>query len=156
MTAAPTGQAQILINTLICFRNENEHNKQGAANPAMTLWFHIWHQRLRVGDLGPQNGSAPMNPFTTDHPLASKTSWFDTREHPALSFVCNSFVLALILTPFLLYRLYLFAISDIGADDPGPLFSWALFPGSVVVFVLSLFAAFPLVLLSRLLSKKIP
>jgi hypothetical protein len=97
-----------------------------------------------------------MNPFTTDHPLASKTSWFDTREHPALSFICSVFVLALVLTPFLLYRLYLYAISDIGADDPAPLFWWALFPGSVIAIVLSLFAAFPVVLLFRLRSKNTP
>jgi hypothetical protein len=51
MTAAPTGQAKISINTPIYFRNENEHNKPDAANPAMTLWFHIWHQWRRVADL---------------------------------------------------------------------------------------------------------
>jgi hypothetical protein len=95
-----------------------------------------------------------MNPFTTDHPLASKTSWFDTREHPALSFVCYLFVLALILTPFLLYRLYLCAISDIGADDPLPQLVWALSWGSLIAFILSLFAAFPVVLLFRLLAKR--
>lgn len=96
-----------------------------------------------------------MNPFTTDHPLSPKTSWFDTREHPTLSFVCSTFVLALILTPFVLYRLYLYAISDIGAEpNPFPQPWWALFWGGLIAFVLSTVAAFPVLLLFRLFSRR--
>jgi ABC-type phosphate transport system permease subunit len=96
-----------------------------------------------------------MNPFTTDHPLAARSSWFDTREHPVLSFVCSSVVLALMLAPFVLHRLYLYAISDIGAEpNPFPQPWWALFWGSVIAFVLSLFVAVPVVFLFRLFIRR--
>jgi len=101
------------------------------------------------------DGIADMNPFTTDHPLASKTSWFDAREHPALSFVCSMFVLALILTPFVLYRLYLSAVSDIGAEpNPFPEPWRALFLGTAIAFLLSLLVALPVVLLFRLVVQR--
>jgi ABC-type Fe3+ transport system permease subunit len=96
-----------------------------------------------------------MNPFTTDHPLASKSSWFDTQGHPTLSFVCSTFVLALILTPFVLHRLYDYAISDIGAEAnlfPQPW--WALFCGLVIAFVLSVVGALPVVLVYRLFARR--
>ena len=92
-----------------------------------------------------------MNPFSTDHPLAAQSSWFDAREHPVLSFVCSSVVLALVLTPLVLYRLYLYAISDIGAEpNPFPQPLWSLFWGSVIAFVLCLFVTVPVVFLFRL------
>lgn len=97
-----------------------------------------------------------MNPFTTDHPLASKTSWFDKREHSALSFVCGVFVLALILMPFVLYRLYLYAISDIGAEpNPFPQPWWALFWGCVIAFVLSAVCALPVAFVYRLFARRL-
>ena len=96
-----------------------------------------------------------MNVFTTDHPLASQSSWFDTRAHPLLSFVCNTVVLALILTPLVLVRLYYYAISDIGAEpNPFPEPWKALFMGSVLAFAVSLVGAFPVVLLYRLFARK--
>jgi hypothetical protein len=55
-----------------------------------------------------------MNPFTTDHPLATNSSWFDTREHPRLSFLCSTLLVASLLAPLVLARLYYYAISDIG------------------------------------------
>jgi len=85
------------------------------------------------------NGSAHMNPFTADHPLASKSSWFDTREHQVLSFVCSTSVVALILTPFVLHHLYGYAIRDVGAE-PNPFLEswwalcWALFWGGLIAF----------------------
>ena len=96
-----------------------------------------------------------MNPFTTEHPLASKSSWFDAREHPKLSFICRTFVLALIFTPFGLVRLYHYAIRDIGAEpNPFPEPSWILFWGTVIAFVFSLLCAFPVVYLRRLAARK--
>ena len=65
------------------------------------------------------------------------------------------FILALILTPFILYRLYLYAISDIGAEpNPFPQPWWALLWGSAIAFVLSLFAALPVVFLFRLFVQR--
>lgn len=110
---------------------------------------------LAVAELLVVDGSAHMNPFTTDHPLAAKSSWFDTREHPVLSFVCSALVLGLILTPVVLVRLYYGAISDIGAEpNPFPQPWWALFWGVLIAFVLSLFVALPAVLLLRLLLRR--
>ena len=54
-----------------------------------------------------------MSPFTTEHPLAPKSSWLDAREHPRLSFLCSTVLLALVLAPFILVRLYYYAISDL-------------------------------------------
>jgi hypothetical protein len=96
-----------------------------------------------------------MNPFTTEHPLTPKSSWFDAREHPKLSFVCRAVVLALVLTPFVLLRLYYYAISDIGAEpNPFPEPCWILFWGTVIAFVFSLLGAFPVVFLCRLATGK--
>lgn len=96
-----------------------------------------------------------MNPFTTDHPLASKSSWFDAHEHPTLSFLCSTLVLALVLAPLVLVSLYYYSVSDIGAEpNPFPQPWWALFWGSVMAFVLSLACAFPIVSLRRLFTRR--
>jgi hypothetical protein len=98
-----------------------------------------------------------MNPFTTDHPLASRSTWFNAQDHPRLSFVCNTSILALILTPFVLQRLYDYAISDIGAEpNPFPQPWWALFWGSVIAFVISIVCAFSVVWLYRLFARGWP
>jgi hypothetical protein len=95
-----------------------------------------------------------MNPSTTDHPLASRSSWFDTREHPRLSFLCSTLLVALALAPFVLVRLYYYAISDIGAE-PNPFLQpwWALFWGSVIAFFFGVCAAIPVVWVGRLLLR---
>ena len=96
-----------------------------------------------------------MNIFTAEHPMASQSSWFDTKEHPRLSFLCNTFVLALILAPFLLVRLYYYAISDIGAEpNPFPEPWRCFFMGSVLAFGLSVVCAFPAVLVYRLIARR--
>jgi hypothetical protein len=97
-----------------------------------------------------------MNPFTTDHPLASsKPSWFDSREHPRLSFISNTAVLGLILTPFVLYRLYIYTVSDIGAEpNPFPEPWRALFAGTLIAFAFSVLCAIPVVSLYRFISRK--
>ena len=80
-----------------------------------------------------------MNIFTTDHPLNSASSWFDSKEYPRLSFVCCGFVLALLLTPLVLVQLYYYAISDIGAEPtpfPDPWLAFAV--GSVLAFAISM------------------
>ena len=41
-----------------------------------------------------------MSTFTTEHPLVSQPSWFDAKDHPALSFASNSILLELILAPW--------------------------------------------------------
>jgi hypothetical protein len=95
-----------------------------------------------------------MNIFTTEHPLDSVPSWFDTKEHPLLSFVCSVLVLALMLAPLVLVRLILYAFSDIGAEpNPFPDPVAALLVGSVLAFALSLVCAIPVVLAYRLLTQ---
>jgi vacuolar-type H+-ATPase subunit I/STV1 len=96
-----------------------------------------------------------VNPFTTEHPLASTPSWFDRREHPVISFVCRTFIWALILTPLILWCLYTFGISDIGTEpDPFPDPWRDLFAICLIAFVLSLVFAFLLVLFYRLFGLK--
>ncbi len=75
-------------------------------------------------------------------------------EHPRASFVLSTFCFALILTPFVLVRLYKYAISDIGAEpNPFPAPGWALFVGCAVAFTLSVICAFPFVLAFRLVVR---
>ena len=95
-----------------------------------------------------------MNPFTTDHPLASRSSWLDTREHPRLSFLCSTVLVALVLAPIALLRLYYYAISDIGAEpNPFPQPWWALFWGSVIAFLFGVCGAIPIVWVGRVLLR---
>src|SRR5215831_12060088 len=95
-----------------------------------------------------------MNPFTTDHPLASKSSWFDMREHPRLSFICSTVWVALILAPLALVGLHCYAIDDIGAG-PDPFFEtlWGLFWASAIAFLFAVCGAVPIVCLCRLLLR---
>jgi hypothetical protein len=93
-----------------------------------------------------------MNPFTTDHPLASGPSWFN--DHPRLSFACDVVFVALIFTPFLLFGLYRWAMSDVGADNPFPEPWRALGLGLSVAFGASLFCACPIVVAYRLLARR--
>jgi hypothetical protein len=96
-----------------------------------------------------------MNPFTTDHPLAPKSSWLDAREHPRRSFLCTTVLLALIFAPFILVRLYQYAVSDIGAEpNPFPDPWRALFWGGTIAFLIGLFTAIPFVCLCRLLMRR--
>ena len=59
-----------------------------------------------------------MNIFTTDHPMASRYAWSDAKEHPVLSILCSVLLLAPILTPVVIWRLYVYFTSDIGAEGP--------------------------------------
>ena len=94
-----------------------------------------------------------MNVFTTDHPLVSQTSWFDTKAHPVLSLVCNAFTFAVVLTPFVLVGLCCCAMSDMGGEpEPFPELWMALVLGSVLAFGISLVGAVPIVLAYRLLA----
>lgn len=100
-----------------------------------------------------------MNPFSIEHPLNSQPSWFDTKEHPVLSFVCSVFFLALILTPIVLVFLYHLAMSDLeGVTTPGPFsfaeIGWFLLVGGVVAFVLSSVCVLPAVLVYRFLLRR--
>ena len=96
-----------------------------------------------------------MNPFTTEHPLDSKASGFGAQEHPTPSFLCGTLAVALIFTPFVLVRLYYYAMSDIGAEpNPFPEPWWALFWGIIIAFVLSLVAAVPIIFLYRLFARR--
>jgi hypothetical protein len=97
-----------------------------------------------------------MNVFAADHPLVSQSpSWFDVKAHPRLSFVCATAVLAFVLAPFVLVRLYYYAISDIGAEpNPFPQPWLAMAVGCVVAFAVSVVPAAPVVLLYRLTSRR--
>jgi hypothetical protein len=89
-----------------------------------------------------------MNVFTTDHPLVSQPSCFDTKERPWLSFVSSTSVLALILTPLVYgYLLYCAATDGVECTDEPPFpGSWAEFlVGGAAVFVFCLFCALLLV-----------
>src|SRR5262245_9304225 len=96
-----------------------------------------------------------MNIFTTEHPLTSQPSWFDTKAHPRLSFVCRAFVLAIAATPIVLIALIHYVMSDLGAEttpSPGPDFSVLVF-ASVFAFAISLLGAFPIVLIVRMTNR---
>ena len=93
-----------------------------------------------------------MNPFTTDHPLAPQTSWFDRKEHPRLSFVCTTFLLSFILTPFWLICFYNWANSDVGSEpDPFPAPWWVFF--GLLAFASSVFCALPIVAIVRYFTR---
>jgi hypothetical protein len=95
-----------------------------------------------------------MNIFTTDHSLASQPSWFDAKAHPRLSLICSAFVLALLLTPLALVRLYCYAVSDIGAEPtpfPDP---WlALIAGLGLAFGFSIVGASFLLFVFRFVAR---
>jgi hypothetical protein len=94
-----------------------------------------------------------MNIFTTDHPMASRSSWSDAKEHPVLSIFCGVLLLAPILTPVVIWSLYVYFTTDIGAEgpisDPWPALAWMI----IFAFTISLISAFPLVLLYRLSAR---
>ena len=94
-----------------------------------------------------------MNVFTTDHPMAAQPSLLDAKTHPFLFFVFSSFLLAILLTPLILYGLYQYAMSDIGADNPFPEPAWALLMGSILAFILGHFCACTLLLTYRLVAR---
>ncbi len=95
-----------------------------------------------------------MNPFTTDHPLATQSSCFDSREHPRLSLICSTVLVALVIAPFVLVRLHYYVVSDIGAEpNPFPEPWWALFWGSVIAFLFGVCGAIPIVWVYRLLLR---
>ena len=93
-----------------------------------------------------------MNPFATDHPLASESSCFDRREHPWLSFICSTLVIAAILAPFILIAVIPAVIDDKGSD-PSPGGRQLLVWGSVVACVIGLGAAVPLVCIGRFVKR---
>jgi hypothetical protein len=65
-------------------------------------------------------------------------------------------VLALVVTPLILVRLYYYAISDIGAEPtPFPQPWLALLVGSALAFVASLFPSTLVVLLYRLTARRL-
>ena len=94
-----------------------------------------------------------MNVFTTDHPLAVQRSWFDAKAHPVLSYFGGVLLLALALWPLVLFGLYEYAMTDIGADIPFPDPAWALLLGSILAFVVSLFCAGSILLAYRLVAR---
>jgi hypothetical protein len=96
-----------------------------------------------------------VNPFTTDHPLTANSSSSKKKEHPVLSFVCRALILGLILTPFVLQRLYDYAVSDIGAEpNPFPQPFWALCCAGMIALVLSFVLAVPIVFLHRRIFRR--
>jgi threonine/homoserine/homoserine lactone efflux protein len=97
-----------------------------------------------------------MNPFTTDHPLASQPSWFDTKAHPMMSFFCSGLVLAPVLFLVLCGWVLLPGLVDEMLDDDGivtvfPDSLGDLLGGMALVWVFSLFCAFLLVSSQRLI-----
>ncbi len=97
-------------------------------------------------------GGQRMNVFTTDHPMVSQPPCFDTRRHPALSFVWSSLILALMFTPLVILFYVAGVCSDayeIGAEYDFP-DSWPWFIAEV--FALCFFVASALVSAYRLLE----
>jgi hypothetical protein len=79
-----------------------------------------------------------------------EASWFDANAYPRLSFLLNVFVVTLMFIPFVLVRLYYWAISDIGAEPnpfPAPLL------GLSAAFALSLPCACSAVLAYRFIAR---
>jgi len=94
-----------------------------------------------------------MNIFTTDHPMTSQSSWSDAKKHPVLSLLSSAFLLAPILAPLVIWRLYVYFTSDIGAEGPLPDPWPALACMIIFASAISLFCAFPLVLLYRMFAR---
>lgn len=75
--------------------------------------------------------------------------------HPMVQSVVVTAFVALVLTPFVLVRLYEFAIQDIGAESvPFPQPWLALGIGSALAFVASFIGALPVVLLCRWAARR--
>jgi hypothetical protein len=77
-----------------------------------------------------------MNVFTTEHPINSQPSFFDTREYPVLSFVWSSLTIALFLVPLVIGLCVYDVLNDateIGAGYDFP-DSWTLFAAQVFAF----------------------
>jgi hypothetical protein len=93
-----------------------------------------------------------MNVFTTDHPLVSQPSPFDSKKFPMVSFVCSSLIMALGFLPFVVtfyvYTVFSDAI-EFGAEYDFP-DSWTLF--IVEVFGLCLFCSVLFVSAYRLVA----
>jgi TRAP-type C4-dicarboxylate transport system permease small subunit len=97
-----------------------------------------------------------MNVFTTDHPMTSQTSCFDTKQHPWLSFILRVLTIAIFFTPLVYgYVLYCAAADDVQGTDDSPLpESWADFILSIAVtFVFCFFCAFLIVSAYRLFMR---
>jgi hypothetical protein len=95
-----------------------------------------------------------MSIFTTDHPLTLQPSWFDRRAHPVLSFACSVILLAVIFTPAIVFSLYCWLTSDIGAEArpfPDPWFD--LVVGVCISFVAGIFCASSVVLIYRFVTR---
>ena len=117
------------------------------------LWNHQISSLRYLATSVRLDDTGGMNVFTTDHPLASQPFWFDAKAHPVLSYFSGVFLLALLLSPLILFGLYEYAMTDIGADNPFPEPGSALLMGSILAFVLGLFCACPLVLAYRLVAR---
>ena len=93
-----------------------------------------------------------MNVFTTEHPINSQPSFFDTRAYPVSSFVWSSLAIALLLLPFVVgfcaYDAFSYA-AEIGAETELP-DSWALFTAQA--FAVCLFFGSLVVVAYRLLE----
>jgi len=85
--------------------------------------------------------------------MAAQPSLLDSKIHPFLFFVSSSLLLAILLTPLILYGLYQYAMSDIGADNPFPEPARALLMGSILAFILGFFCACTLLLTYRLVAR---
>ena len=94
-----------------------------------------------------------MNIFTTDHPMTSRSPCSDPKEHPFVSFVCSVFLLAPLITPFVIWRLYVYLTSDMGAEGPPPDPWLALASLVIFAFAVSLLCAVQLVLLYRFAAR---
>jgi hypothetical protein len=97
-----------------------------------------------------------MNVFTTDHPMMSQTSWFDAKEHPRLSFICSVAVLALALSPFVLFWFCDYVVND--GDNTTPEAApegWCVLTlGSLLAYAIGLVCAAPVVWIYRVVMWK--
>ena len=74
---------------------------------------------------------------------------------PFLSLACSAFILALILTPLVLWRFLVYFTTDMGAEpNPFPYPFWSAASGTVLSFAFSLLCAFPITLLYRITASR--
>jgi hypothetical protein len=97
-----------------------------------------------------------MNVFTTDHPLTSQPSYFDAKAHPRLSFIFQTFVSAVLITPLIFGCLVYYAVSEDAQSTDETDWAWSLSDLAIIlalIFIFSFIFSFLLLLTWRLIKR---